>query len=489
MPKKKEWYGKRVVVIGAARQGIALVRYLVRHGADVVINDRLPIEKLTSVQDALAGEQIEWIYGGHPSDMLVDKDVVFISGGVPFDLPIVSEAKSRGIEISNDSQLFLEVCPCRVIGVTGSAGKTTTTTLVGLIAEAATDDQHLQSRDVGDDYRIEESRLTTDSKVWVGGNIGSPLLSVVDEMQPHDLAVMELSSFQLEVMSRSPQIAGLLNITPNHLDRHKTMEVYSAVKARILQFQSEEDTAVINLDDPITKNMLNSAHGRLVTFSTREETSAVDHVYYAAEKKSIKIKFQAADGQTELKVIDREDIPLRGEHNLQNVLAACAITWAAGIPISAMTKGISRFEGIPHRLEYVRTWGGGDWYNDSIATAPERAIAAINSFSEPMILLAGGKDKDLPWDDFADLVCSRVKDLILFGEAAGIISEALSRYKKESETNIDQCTGLKEAVMAAAERVTEGDVVLLSPGGTSFDEFHDFEDRGEAFKKWVWELQ
>jgi UDP-N-acetylmuramoylalanine--D-glutamate ligase len=183
MPKKKEWYGKRVVVIGAARQGIALVRYLVRHGAEVVINDRLPVEKLTSVQAALAGEQIEWICGGHSIDMLVDKDVVFISGGVPFDLPIVSEAKSRGIEISNDSQLFLEVCPCRVIGITGSAGKTTTTTLVGLIAEAATDDHHLKSRDVVDDYRIEESRLTTESKVWVGGNIGSPLLSVVDDLR------------------------------------------------------------------------------------------------------------------------------------------------------------------------------------------------------------------------------------------------------------------------------------------------------------------
>jgi UDP-N-acetylmuramoylalanine--D-glutamate ligase len=466
MPQKKDWSGKNVVVIGAARQGIALARYLVRHGASVVVNDRLPAEQLKSVVEDLAGEQIEWIFGSHPVEMLNGVDTLFISGGVPFDLPIVREAKSRGIEISNDSQLFLEVCPCQVIGITGSAGKTTTTTLVGLIAKAA-----------------------QESKVWVGGNIGTPLLSDVDEMQSHDLAVMELSSFQLEVMSRSPYIAGLLNITPNHLDRHKTMEAYTAAKARILQFQSEEDIAVLNADDPNTQSMIETAHGRLVTFSKSRTKSKVDNVFFDDDTNSVKIKSQAPEGETELSVITLDEIPLRGEHNLQNVLAACAIAWAAGLPVSSMATGISLFEGIPHRLEYVRTWGGGDWYNDSIATAPERAIAAINSYSEPMILLAGGQDKDLPWDGFAALVSQRVKDLILFGEAAGIISDALTQYRTESKMEIVHCSGLKEAVQAAADRVSDGDVVLLSPGGTSFDEFHDFEDRGEAFKKWVLELR
>jgi UDP-N-acetylmuramoylalanine--D-glutamate ligase len=415
--------------------------------------------------------------------------LVFISGGVPYDLPIVREAKSRGIEISNDSQLFLEECPCRVIGITGSAGKTTTTTLVGLIARAAIGELSLQTDVKEVEEQDERLGLTPDSTVWVGGNIGSPLLSVVDQMEPNDLAVMELSSFQLEVMSRSPHIAGILNITPNHLDRHKTMEAYSAAKARILQFQTEQDIAVLNEDDPITWNLSEKTHGRLVTFGKRASSGVNDNVYSDEHTNSIKIKFQSADGQTELKVIGCDEIPLRGAHNFQNVLAACAIAWAAELSVSAMSAGISQFEGIPHRLEFIRKFGGGDWYNDSIATAPERAVAAIKSFSEPLILLAGGKDKDLPWDGFATLVRQRVKLLILFGEASGIISAALERDENDSETVIVYCAGLKEAVLVAANKVSEGDIVLLSPGGTSFDEFHDFEDRGEAFRKWVLELQ
>jgi len=478
-----------VIVIGAARQGIALARYLARHGANIVINDRLPAEKLESARDALADMQIEWVCGGHPINMLDGTDIVFISGGVPFDLPIVWEAKSRGIEISNDSQLFLEECPCRVIGITGSAGKTTTTTLVGLIAKAAIDEQNLRTDGNDVDDRDERLRLTPDSNVWVGGNIGSPLLSVVDQIKPNDLAVMELSSFQLEVMNRSPHIAGILNITPNHLDRHKTMEAYSAAKARILQSQTVQDIAVLNEDDPITWNLTEKIHGRLVTFGKRTSSGTTDNVYSDDHTNSIKIKFQSADGQTELRVIGCDEIPLRGEHNLQNVLAACAIAWAAELPVSAMAAGISKLEGIPHRLEFVRKFRGGDWYNDSIATAPERAIAAINSFSEPLILLAGGQDKDLPWKSFVAKVHQRVKVLILFGEASGIISDALERDEKNSETDVVICSGLNEAVLAAANKVSEGDVVLLSPGGTSFDEFHDFEDRGEAFRKWVLELQ
>jgi UDP-N-acetylmuramoylalanine--D-glutamate ligase len=267
------------------------------------------------------------------------------------------------------------------------------------------------------------------------------------------------------------------------------MEAYTTAKARILQYQIEEDVAILNEDDPITWSMIDITPGRLVTFSKQRSSGVVDNVYFDLPTNSIKIKFQSADGESELRVIERGDIPLRGDHNLQNVLAACAIALAVELPVSAMATGIRRFEGIPHRLEFVRSWGGGDWYNDSIATAPERAIAAINSFSEPMILLAGGQDKDLPWDSFASLVCQRVKNVILFGEAAGIISNALRRYEKESNTNVIYCSGLKEAVLAAAQMVSEGAVVLLSPGGTSFDEFHDFEDRGEAFKKWVLELQ
>ncbi len=492
MAKNKEWSGKRVIVIGAARQGIALAGYLVNRGAQVVINDRLPIDQLKSAQEALAEVQIEWICGGHPLSLLDGADLVCISGGVPIDLPFVSEARMRGIEISNDSQIFLEVCPCRVIGITGSAGKTTTTILVGLIAESAINELIAQSESSGVSDTLDPKAsgvLQAGSKVWVGGNIGSPLLSIVNEMKPNDLAVMELSSFQLEVMQRSPNIAAILNITPNHLNRHKTMQAYTSAKARILQFQGDQDIAILNQDDPITWGLRQVTIGRLVTFSSQK--SAVDHdnVYFEPRSNSIMISSQGSDVGKEIRVLGRDEIPMRGEHNLQNVIAACAIAWAVDLPVSAMVSGVKRFPGIPHRLEFVRSWGGGDWYNDSIATAPERAIAAVKSFTEPLILLAGGQDKDLPWDGFASLVCRRVKHLILFGEAAGIISDAVARYQKGSEITVTYCSGLREAVLAAADKISEGDVVLLSPGGTSFDEFHDFEDRGEAFKKWVRELQ
>jgi UDP-N-acetylmuramoylalanine--D-glutamate ligase len=488
MAEKKDWTGKRVIVVGAARQGVALARYLVHHGAQVVVNDRLSTDQLRPAQEALAGEQIEWITGGHPASMLEHADTVFISGGVPFDLPIVREAYTRGIGISNDSQLFLEVCPCRVIGITGSAGKTTTTTLVGLIAQAAIDELIFQSSDLSAEYQDDGRSLRSVSKAWVGGNIGLPLLSMVDEMKPNDLAVMELSSFQLEVMQDSPDIAAILNITPNHLDRHETMQAYTASKARILQFQTKRDITVLNEDDPIAWKLKEKTHGRLITFSRGKSSGIIDNVYFDTHNNSIMIKTHPENGSSDLHVIQHEEIPLRGEHNLLNVLGACAIAWAAGLPVSAMASGVKQFDGIPHRLEFVRTWGGGDWYNDSIATAPERAIAAIKSFTEPMILLAGGQDKDLPWDRFASLVCQRVKHLIIFGEATGIISNALTQYEKGSRTTVTYCSGLKEAVMAAANKISEGDVALLSPGGTSFDEFHDFEDRGEAFKKWVMEL-
>lgn len=491
MKQSKGLSGKQVIIIGAARQGIALARYLIRQSANVVISDQLPIDQLAEAQKALAGEPIEWIAGGHPLSLLEGADLLCISGGVPFDLPIVREAQRRGIEISNDSQIFLEVCPCQVIGITGSAGKTTTTTLVGLIAQAAIDELNARPDDVSvktaNDLDL-TSRLNQGSKIWIGGNIGSPLLSAVDEMKPDDLAVMELSSFQLEVMKRSPEIAAILNITPNHLDRHRTMQDYVGTKARILEFQTAQDIAILNREDPATWSLQEKVQGRLVVFGNQASPEKYKSVYFNRHNNSVTIQFPPAEERDDVVVIHRDDIPLRGEHNLLNVVGACAISLAAGISMSAMAAGVRRFTGIPHRLEFVRTWGGGNWYNDSIATAPERTIAAIESFSEPLILLAGGRDKDLPWDRFAALVCRRVKHLILFGEAAGKISDALTSFEKDSVTTVTYCLNLREAVSAAADKVSDGDVVILSPGGTSFDEFHDFEDRGEAFKKWVMEL-
>jgi UDP-N-acetylmuramoylalanine--D-glutamate ligase len=307
-------------------------------------------------------------------------------------------------------------------------------------------------------------------------------------MEPHDLAVMELSSFQLEVMVRSPEIAAILNITPNHLDRHLTMQAYQAAKVRILEFQSSQSAAILNMDDPIALSMTNEVNGRLILFGTQRTPEHQEGVYLRPDGNSILVKSPMLTADEELTIMHRDQIPLRGDHNLLNVLGACAIALAADLPTSAMASGVKKFSGIPHRLEFVRTWGGGEWYNDSIATAPERTVAAVKSFSEPLILLAGGRDKNLPWDVFASTVSQRVKHLILFGEAAEIISQALATYTGAMEASVTLCSGLKEAVQAAAMKVIPGDVILLSPGGTSFDEFHDFEDRGEVYKRWVMEL-
>ncbi len=466
----QDWKGRKVVIIGAARQGTALARYLVKHGAQVIITDQRPAEQLKAVQATLADLPVTWVCGEHPFSLLEGATCLCPSGGVPLTLPLIREALRRGIPLSNDSQIFLEAAPCRVIGITGSAGKTTTTTLVGRMAQDAS--QHSLGK--------------YPTRVWVGGNIGSPLISMVDQMQPSDLAVMELSSFQLEIMTQSPHVAAILNVTPNHLDRHGTMEAYRAAKSRILEFQDPklDPAVVLGREDPGAWGLAASARGQLWSFSRQpDENRAVPAAYTRSES------LYLWDGKTEVALMPQSTIQLPGEHNLLNVLAACAICAAAGLPPETFRAGVEGFTGVEHRLEFIRTWEGAAWYNDSIATAPERAMAAIRSFAEPIVLLAGGRDKDLPWEDFAVLVHQRVDHLVLFGEAAAKVHRAVGDPVQGSRPySLTFCQGLQQAIQAAASLVEPGDVVLLSPGGTSFDEFRDFEQRGEAFRKWVNDL-
>jgi UDP-N-acetylmuramoylalanine--D-glutamate ligase len=316
-------------------------------------------------------------------------------------------------------------------------------------------------------------------RVWVGGNIGTPLLSSLSEMQPTDLAVMELSSFQLEVMTISPQVAAVLNITPNHLDRHSSMQAYTAAKRRIFAYQTQDQACVLGRDDPGAWAFASQVPSQVWSFGHTLEGAA-----QGTFMRHDRVWLRALNTETSL--LPRAQVELRGEHNLLNVLAACAIGAAAGLPLPALADGVQGFTGVAHRLEFVRKWGGADWYNDSIATAPERAMAAIQSFDEPIVLLAGGRDKKLPWDRFANLVRQRVDHLVLFGEAAEKIASALGPSQPGSRPyTLVICQSLKEAVQAATSVVQSGDVVLLSPGGTSFDEFRDFEERGEVFREWV----
>lgn len=459
-----DWTGKHVLILGAARQGQALARWLVNHGARVTLSDKRSEADLEPARQALAGLPIEWAPGGHPLELLDHTDAMCLSGGVPLTLPIVAEAQRRGIPLSNDTQVFMEVAPCKTVGITGSAGKTTTTALLGKMAEASYEEHT--------------------GRAFVGGNIGDPLINYVDDMQPDDLAILEISSFQLDQMSISPNVAAILNITPNHLDRHGTMEAYTTAKARILDFQRKDDVAILGRDDPGAWSLRERVKGKLFSFGLSNLSIEQSGTYVSDDL------YHLRDGNAYILLPIQNAIHLRGGHNRLNVLAAIAIGHAAGLNLDAMLEAIDNFHGVPHRLELVRELHGVKWYNDSIATAPERTIADIRSFDEPIVLMLGGKDKDLPWEELAALVRERVDHVVVFGQAAEKILGALASTNPGAKRpySIDHCSDLKEAVHQAAEVAESGDVVLFSPGGTSFDQFNDFAERGEWFRKWVQEL-
>lgn len=445
------------MIVGAARQGIALAAYLANHGARVLLTDKRAADQLQVAQDRLRGLSVEWHLGDHSVEVLDGADLLCLSGGVPSDIPLVAAAQADGIPVSNDSQVFLELAPCPVIGITGSAGKTTTTILVGRMLQA-----------------MEGSVIR---RAWVGGNIGNPLIGDVDKMQSNDVAAIELSSFQLEWMSRAPHIAAILNIAPNHLDRHLTLESYVAAKLRILDYQKVDDIAVLNRENEATWALSAHVKGRLWSFGQEALPMGELGVFLRGDQIWLR------DDRRDQAVVPLSLIELIGAHNLQNVLAACAIAAAAGASGEAMRAGVRGFRGAPHRLEWVRTVNGADWYNDSIATAPQRTEAALHSFERPMVLLLGGRDKGLPWESLAELAGKRVHHIVAFGEAAPMIGGVLQRVAPQ--LSVSRVANLAEAVTAAAGAARPGDVVLLSPGGTSFDEFVDFEDRGEHFRQFV----
>ncbi len=478
-----DWTNTHTLILGAARQGIALARWLSRHGSHVTLSDSRNLEELSSARASLAESNVKWAVGGHPLELLNKADVLCLSGGVPLTLPIVQEAIKRSIPLSNDTQIFMEAAPCKTIGITGSAGKTTTTTLVGEMARKAKDEgERMKDEENKDLSVIHPSSFITHPSVFVGGNIGDPLINYVDDMTADDLAILEISSFQLEQMTISPNISAILNITPNHLDRHGTMEAYTNAKARILEFQTEKDTSILGRDDKGAWSLRNKVKGKLLTFSLNDLDEGFSGAYLQDGLLNLR------DGNAYLPLILREKIQLRGDHNVANVLAAFTIGHAAGFKLDDMLEAVEEFRGVPHRLELVRELHGVRWYNDSSSSAPERSMAAIHTFDEPIVLMLGGRDKDLPWDEIAKLIHKRVDHVVLFGEAAELIQKAVSAVGGERSVDIRRAKDLKEAIVIAAEVATAGDIVLLSPGGTSYDEFKDFAERGETFRKWVLKL-
>jgi UDP-N-acetylmuramoylalanine--D-glutamate ligase len=456
-----DFRGKKVTVVGLGIEGVDLVRYLAAQGAQVTASDARPADQLAHRLKELNGVPVRFSLGQNAVADTVSADVVFVSQGVPLDIPALRAAQDKGIPFSSMMRLFLELCPGPVVGITGSSGKTTVTGLVGDMFAAA-------------------SRPHA-----VGGNIGVGLLALLDRLTPETWVVAEVSHTQLELADRSPHVACILNVTPNHLDRYAWPD-YVALKRKILAYQSAADRAVLNYEDEVTLKMAGDAAGEVLFFALEVEPPG-DGAFL---RDGVVV---CRRGGHETAVLAASEVPLRGRHNLSNVLAAVAVGTACGLPPSAMASAVRAFRPAPHRLELVASVGGVDYYNDSIATTPERTLAGLRSFEEPVVLLLGGREKHLPLEEMAAEACRRCRAVVVFGEAAPVMEEALRTaaddLTPEERPQILRAPALAEAVSAASGAARPGDVVLLSPACTSFDAFENFERRGEEFRRLVLALR
>ena len=444
--------GKTAAVLVIGVSNTPLIELLCRSGVQVVACDKKSREALGERAAQLEELGARLCLGEHYLDDL-RADVIFRTPGMRPDVPALLEAKARGSVVTSEMEIFFEVCPCTIIGVTGSDGKTTTTSIIAEMLRAA------------------------GKTVYLGGNIGHPLLCDAERMQPSDFAVVELSSFQLLDMKRSPHIAVLTNLAPNHLDVHKDMAEYIAAKENIYLHQREDDIAIFNEDNDITRELSNRGIARTRRFSRREEVA--DGAFLRGDEIVLR-----RDGREEA-VMRLTDIRLPGMHNVENYLAA--VTALDGlVPYEVMKETARTFAGVEHRIEPVRMLRGVQWYNDSIATSPTRAIAGLNAFDKKVILIAGGYDKHIPFAPLAPEVVQHVKLLILCGATANAIEKAVRDCPDyQGSPEIVRCESLEDCVQTAYERAVSGDIVTLSPACAAFDRFANFMERGKAFKKLV----
>jgi len=412
------------LVVGAARSGVALANHLARHGETVRVVDRKPASELA---DALAQMPagVDLRLGGYDDSVLEGASVVFASPGVPWDSELLNDARARGIPVSSEIERFLQLCPGTVVGITGTNGKTTTTALIGDVLAAG------------------------ERPVIVGGNIGDTVLDRLEDITEDHWVVLELSSFQLESVERPHlHIGVILNITPDHLDRHKTFERYVDLKAKAIEFAGPDDFAVLNGRDDVVRGLAGRTHAQVVWFD-------------------------------EHRPVPPMSIP--GRHNLENALAAAAVGRIAGLSNADIDKAIASFKGVEHRLELVGEWGGVRWYNDSKATNPDAGRVAVTSFlNTPLVLIAGGYGGGFELAEWVGDVKAHATAVVLIGASADLLAEALREHP-----SVRRARSLEEAVDIAAELAQPGGVVLLSPAYKSFDMFTDYEDRGRQFKALV----
>ncbi|MBR6951583.1 MAG: UDP-N-acetylmuramoyl-L-alanine--D-glutamate ligase [Oscillospiraceae bacterium] len=447
---------KRITVIGIGVSNLPLIRRLAADGCRVTACDRRERNALEAAGE-LEGLGVTLSLGENYLDDL-QADVIFRTPGIRPDLPPIAKAVEKGAVLTSEMEAFFEVCPCRIVAVTGSDGKTTTTTLISELLKAA------------------------GKRVWLGGNIGHPLLCEADDMDPDGFAVVELSSFQLMTMhGRAPDVAVVTNLAPNHLDVHRSMEEYIEAKGNICRRQGPGQVTVLNRDNGIAAGFAALPGGEIRWFSMKE---AVDNGVFNESERLI-----SAENGKRAELMAVSDIRLPGRHNIENYMAAYAAVrdWVSPEILAETAK---TFNGVEHRIEFIRELRGVKYYNDSIASSPSRTHAGLLSFPQKVILIAGGKDKGVPFDELGEDIVGHVKKLVLTGLTRDKIRQAVeSRADYRGQPPIRVVEDFREAVLTAAEIAEPGDVVLLSPACTSFDRFRNFEERGRFFKQIVMELK
>ncbi|APM37525.1 UDP-N-acetylmuramoyl-L-alanine--D-glutamate ligase [Clostridium kluyveri] len=439
---------KKIGVVGIGISNKPLIDFLLKLGARVSAFDKKSPDEIGEVARELKEKDVDLVLGEKYLNDLSDFDVIFKTPSMRIDSPAFVKAKEKGAYVTSEMEEFIRYCPAKIYGVTGSDGKTTTTTLM---------------------YSILKKQ---GYKSWIGGNIGTPLFSKVEEIRPDDRVVIELSSFQLMTMNISPEVAVITNVSPNHLDIHKDMEEYIMAKKNIFKYQSNSDLLVLNKDNELTNSMTGEALGKVKQFSIKEKLNKGGYL----NKDSLCI-----DGDEVCKL---SEIKLKGMHNVENLLAAfCALK--DDVNIESMREVATTFSGVEHRCEFVREIDGVKYYNDSIASSPTRTLAALKAFEKPVILIAGGYDKKIPFDILAEEGYSKIKTLVLIGATKYKIKEAFENLelKKQVHIPIIMANSLVEAVNSARKVSRRGDVVTLSPACASFDMFANFEIRGNMFKE------
>jgi UDP-N-acetylmuramoylalanine--D-glutamate ligase len=448
-----ELNGKRVLVVGLGKSGVASALFLKSQGANVSVSDTKSGDELRNEIPVLLDHGITVETGGHGERTFRGQDLIVVSPGVPVDAPPLAQARSLGESVIGEVELAAQFLPGPIIAITGSNGKTTTTTLTGEIMAAA------------------------GFPTLVGGNIGTPAISLAERANPETVIVLEVSSFQLETIeSFRPKVAVVLNVTPDHLDRHRTFEIYANAKARIFENQEEDDFAVLNADDPTCVEMGTRTRARVFWFSRHKE------VQRGAWVRDEKILFRDKAGQRE--ILQVSEIPLKGAHNLENVLAAVCTGVLMGCAPEKILQAVQNFKAVEHRLEFVATIRGVDYYNDSKATNVDATIKALESFPSNIHLILGGKDKGSDYTVLNDLLRKRVKRVYTIGAAAAKIESQIIAAKNGGPELIHAET-LENAIRKANAVAQPGDIILLAPACASFDQFKSYEHRGKLFKEVV----